>query len=67
MLIGTSDPDPHVPVERINASADIIEQMNAAVTKKIYKNMGHSISQDEINLVNELIFTDTTAWKSNSI
>jgi phospholipase/carboxylesterase len=61
VFIGTSDPDPHVPVERVNASADIIEKMNAAVTKKIYKNMGHTISQDEINLVNELIFTDTPA------
>lgn len=61
VFIGTSDPDPHVPVDRVNASADIIEQMNAAVTKKIYKNMGHTISQDEINLVNELIFNDTAA------
>jgi phospholipase/carboxylesterase len=56
VFIGTSDPDPHVPVERVHATAEILSGMHAQVTKKIYKNMGHTISQDEINLVNELIF-----------
>jgi phospholipase/carboxylesterase len=57
IFIGTSDPDPHVPVERVNVSAAILDKMNARVTKKIYKNMGHTISQDEIGTVNTLIFT----------
>ena len=56
VFIGTSDPDPHVPVERVNDSAALLEKMNAKVTKKIYKNMGHTINQDEISTVNELIF-----------
>jgi phospholipase/carboxylesterase len=56
VFIGTSDPDPHVPVQRVNDTAAILAQMNASLTKKIYKNMGHTISQDEINTVNELIF-----------
>lgn len=56
VFIGTSDPDPHVPVQRVNDTAAILEQMNAKLTKKIYKNMGHTISQDEIDTVNELIF-----------
>jgi phospholipase/carboxylesterase len=58
IFIGTSDPDPHVPVERVHASAEILAGMHAQVTKKIYKNMGHTINQDEINQVSELIFTD---------
>jgi phospholipase/carboxylesterase len=56
IFIGSSDPDPHVPVERVNESAAILEKMNALVTKKIYKNMGHTISQDEISTVNKIIF-----------
>lgn len=56
VFIGTSDPDPHVPVERVNATAEILEKMKANVTKKIYRNMGHTISQDEIDTVNKLIF-----------
>jgi len=57
VFIGTSDPDPHVPVERVNESAEILEKMNALVTKKIYKNMGHTISKDEISTVNKIIFS----------
>lgn len=56
IFIGTSDPDPHVPVERVNESALILENMGAVVTKKIYKGMGHTISKDEIDRANELIF-----------
>jgi phospholipase/carboxylesterase len=56
IFIGTSDPDPHVPVERVHASAEILNGMNAQVTKKIYKNMGHTISEDEINVANAVIF-----------
>jgi phospholipase/carboxylesterase len=57
VFIGTSDPDPHVPVERVNATAEVLEKMKANVTKKIYRNMGHTISQDEIDTVNKLIFS----------
>ncbi|MCC9061564.1 alpha/beta hydrolase [Flavobacterium piscisymbiosum] len=56
IFIGTSDPDFHVPVERVNESEALLKKMGANVTKKIYENMGHTISQDEIDLVNELIF-----------
>ncbi len=57
VFIGTSDPDPHVPVERVYASSAIIKNMNAALTTKIYPGMGHTISKDEIDEVNKLIFT----------
>lgn len=56
IFIGTSDPDPHVPVDRVNATAAILEEMHAQVTKKIYKGMGHTISQNEIDTANQLIF-----------
>lgn len=57
VFIGTSDPDPHVPVQRVNESEAILKRMNASVIKKVYKNMGHTISQDEIKMVNEFIFS----------
>ena len=56
VFIGTSDPDPHVPVERVHATANILKSLNASVTEKIYNNMGHTISQDEIELANKLVF-----------
>jgi len=56
VFIGTSDPDPHVPVDRVNLTAEILKKMNAQVTLKIYNHMGHTISQDEISSANNLIF-----------
>ena len=61
VFIGTSNPDPHVPVERVYASANILKNMHADVTEKVYNNMGHTISQDEIELANRLIFKHPTA------
>jgi len=56
IFIGTSDPDPHVPVTRVNETTGILESMHAKVTTKIYPNMGHTISRDEIEKANTLIF-----------
>ena len=56
VFIGTANPDLHVPVERVKATANILRDMGADVTEKIYPNMGHTINQDEINHVNRLIF-----------
>ncbi|MHA4808738.1 alpha/beta hydrolase [Flavitalea flava] len=57
VFIGTSDPDFHVPVERVHETTDLLKSMGADVTEKIYKNMGHTIVLDEIDQVNRLIFT----------
>lgn len=56
VFIGTSDPDMHVPVERVYATVNILKDMNADVTEKIYPNMGHTITQDEIEKANTLVF-----------
>jgi phospholipase/carboxylesterase len=60
VFIGTSNPDPHVPVERVYATSNILKNMNASVTEKVYNNMGHTINQDEINLANNLIFNPSS-------
>lgn len=56
VFIGTSDPDFHVPVERVQESSKLMRSLGAQVEEKIYPNMGHTISQDEIKIVNETIF-----------
>ena len=60
VFIGTSDPDPHVPVERVEATTKQLQHMNASVTRKVYPQMGHTINQDEINNANELVFRKAT-------
>jgi phospholipase/carboxylesterase len=56
VFIGSSNPDMHIPVERVYASANLLKNMRADVTEKIYDNMGHTIIQDEIESANKLIF-----------
>src|SRR3954465_10081954 len=56
VFIGTSNPDAHVPVERVYATTNILKNMNADVTEKVYNNMGHTINQDEIENANRLVF-----------
>jgi phospholipase/carboxylesterase len=57
VFIGSSNPDMHIPVERVYATTRILQSMHAEVTEKIYDNMGHTISSDEIEQVNKLIFS----------
>lgn len=56
VFIGSSDPDPHVPVARVHDTVKVLKSMNAVVTDKIYKNMGHTINAEEIEYANKLIF-----------
>ena len=54
-FVGCSDIDPHIPVERVHESADILESLGADVTKKIYPGMGHTVNEDEIDHINKMI------------
>ena len=56
VFIGTSNPDPHVPVDRVKATEKVLKDMGADITVNIYNNMGHTISQEEIDLANRLVF-----------
>ncbi|WP_183572254.1 alpha/beta hydrolase [Mucilaginibacter sp. X5P1] len=56
ILITTGDPDPHVPLSRVEESAAILKNLNANVTVKVYKGRPHTITGDEIELTNRLIF-----------
>lgn len=56
VFIGSGNPDAHVPVERVKETQKIMESMNAKVSVAIYDNRPHTISQDEIEKANELVF-----------
>ncbi|MFC6996676.1 alpha/beta hydrolase [Rufibacter roseus] len=55
VLITTGDPDPHVPVSRVEETQAIMEELGAVVTKKIYKGRPHTILQEEIELAKEIL------------
>lgn len=56
VLISSGNPDPHIPVDRIEESVEVLEKMNAKVDKRIFVNRPHIITNEEIDLANELIF-----------
>jgi predicted esterase len=55
VFLGCSDIDDHIPVERVHQSADIFTALGANVTKRIYPNMGHTIIQDEIDFIKQVM------------
>lgn len=56
VFIGSSDPDMHVPVTRVRESETIMKTMGADITVKVYPGMGHTVSQDEVETANALVF-----------
>lgn len=49
VFVGCSDVDFHIPLERVDETAEVLTRMGANVDKQIYPNMGHTIIQDEID------------------
>lgn len=60
VFIGTSDPDPHVPVSRVLETTALLRKMNASVNEKIYPFMGHTITGEELRLANEWVLNPRT-------
>jgi phospholipase/carboxylesterase len=56
VLVTTGDPDPHVPLSRVEESIEILKSLNANVISKVYKGRSHTISFDEIKLANQNVF-----------
>ena len=51
VFLGCSDRDPHIPKERVQQSAEVLQRLGADVTMRLYPNMGHMVNQDEIDFV----------------
>jgi phospholipase/carboxylesterase len=55
VFLGCSDIDPYIPLERVNLSEAVLRKMNAKITKKIYRGMGHTINKEEIDYVKKMM------------
>lgn len=55
VFLGCSDIDPHIPALRVAHTAEVLTRLGAGVTTRIYKNMGHTINDDEIEAVREIM------------
>jgi predicted esterase len=55
IFLGCSDVDPHIPLERVHESTQVLSGLGGMVTEKIYPGMGHTVNQDEIAHVTSLL------------
>jgi predicted esterase len=55
VFLGCSDADFHIPKERVEESATVLADMGAAVTYRLYPQMGHTIIQDEIDQARAMV------------
>lgn len=60
VFLGCSDVDPHIPLERVNESAEVFTRMGARVDKRIYPGMAHTIIAAEIDVVDALLTSTRT-------
>jgi predicted esterase len=51
VLLGCSDIDGHIPLARVERSAQVLAGMGATVDKRIYPNMGHTVNADELSVI----------------
>lgn len=56
IFIGTGNADPHVPVERVKETVAILKKMNAEVRLQIHEGRPHTITQNEIDEANRVVF-----------
>ena len=55
VFLGCSDIDPHIPLVRVNETAEVLARLGAAVDKRIYPRFGHTINQDELDAAAALV------------
>lgn len=55
IFMGCSDVDFHIPKERVLESAGVFGELGADVDARLYPKMGHTINEDELNAVRNIM------------
>ena len=54
-FVGCSDVDPHIRKDRVLEAGEVLKRMGGQVTVRLYPGMGHTVNQDEIDSVREIV------------
>jgi predicted esterase len=57
VFLGCSDMDFHIPRQRVDQAAETLRALGGDVTERIYPNMDHTVNQDEIDFVSQMMKT----------
>ena len=55
IFLGCSDVDFHIPKERVEHAAKILQTLGAEVTMRLYRNMEHTVNHDEVKFIRALL------------
>jgi predicted esterase len=55
VFLGCSDVDPHIPKARVEETAEVLGRLGGDVDVRFYRGMGHTINEDEIEAVQQLL------------
>jgi len=55
VLLACSDVDAHIPLERVHESTKVFLALGGVVDERIYPGMGHTVTDEEIDLVRKLL------------
>ncbi|HKZ69421.1 MAG TPA: dienelactone hydrolase family protein [Anaerolineales bacterium] len=55
IFLGCSDTDFHIPAARVGRAADVLKSLGANVTIRLYPDMDHTVNEDELAFVRDLI------------
>jgi predicted esterase len=55
VFLGCSDVDAHIALQRVHEARDVLERLGATVTERIYPGMPHTVNDDEIAFVKQLL------------
>lgn len=57
VFLGCSDVDSHVPLARVEESAQVLSKLGGDVDARIYPGMGHSVNDDELQAARALLLS----------
>lgn len=55
VFLGSSDVDPHVPLQRVHETAAVLKRLGAEVDARVYPGMAHTVNEDEVEAVKDLL------------
>lgn len=55
IFLGCDTQDFHIPVERVRLTTELLRGLNGRVDERLYSNMGHMVSSDEIRACQDII------------
>lgn len=55
VFVGCSDNDPHIPLERVETTVEVLEELNADVEEYIFEGSHHGIVDHEIERIRQML------------